>query len=67
VKFRAWPWPSNSFFSDPVDGRLGQASFGPRLLPNGALGLFCVSDNIRKGAAANAVQIAEELVRRNLI
>lgn len=28
-----------------------------------ALNLWCVSDNIRKGAATNAVQIAEELVK----
>jgi len=31
-------------------------------VPNG-LALWCVSDNLRKGAALNAVQIAEELVR----
>ena len=28
------------------------------------LNLWCVSDNLRKGAALNAVQIAEELVKR---
>ena len=27
------------------------------------LNLWCVSDNLRKGAALNAVQIAEELTR----
>src|SRR6516162_8225963 len=31
------------------------------------LSLWCVSDNLRKGAALNAVQIAECLIRRNLI
>lgn len=31
------------------------------------LTLWCVSDNLRKGAALNAVQIAECLVNRNLI
>jgi aspartate-semialdehyde dehydrogenase len=31
-------------------------------IPNG-LNLWIVSDNLRKGAALNAVQIAEELVR----
>jgi aspartate-semialdehyde dehydrogenase len=31
------------------------------------LNLWCVSDNLRKGAALNAVQIAEELVRRGLL
>ncbi len=30
------------------------------------LGFWCVSDNLRKGAALNAVQIAEELVRQKL-
>ncbi len=31
------------------------------------LNMWIVADNIRKGAALNAVQIAEELVRRNLL
>jgi aspartate-semialdehyde dehydrogenase len=31
------------------------------------LALWCVSDNLRKGAALNAVQIAEVLINRNLI
>jgi aspartate-semialdehyde dehydrogenase len=31
------------------------------------LNFWCVSDNLRKGAALNAVQIAEELVRRELL
>lgn len=31
------------------------------------LNLWIVADNLRKGAAANAVQIAEELLRRNAI
>ena len=29
------------------------------------INLWCVADNIRKGAATNAVQIAEEIIRRN--
>jgi aspartate-semialdehyde dehydrogenase len=33
-------------------------------VPNG-LNLWIVSDNLRKGAATNAVQIAEELIRRS--
>ena len=32
-----------------------------------ALNLWLVADNLRKGAASNAVQIAEELIRRGLI
>jgi aspartate-semialdehyde dehydrogenase len=31
------------------------------------LAFWCVSDNLRKGAALNAIQIAEELVNRKLI
>ncbi len=34
--------------------------------PNG-LALWVVSDNLRKGAALNAIQIAEELIRRGLL
>ena len=34
--------------------------------PNG-IALWIVSDNLRKGAALNAIQIAEELISRNLI
>ena len=33
----------------------------------GGLTLWCVSDNLRKGAALNVVQIAEELVRRGIL
>jgi aspartate-semialdehyde dehydrogenase len=35
-------------------------------VPNG-LNIWVVSDNLRKGAATNAVQIAEELLRRRLL
>jgi aspartate-semialdehyde dehydrogenase len=35
-------------------------------VPNG-LGFWCVSDNLRKGAALNAVQIAEALVQQGLV
>jgi aspartate-semialdehyde dehydrogenase len=31
------------------------------------LAFWCVSDNLRKGAALNAVQIAEVLINRKLI
>ena len=31
------------------------------------LGFWCVSDNLRKGAALNAVQIAETLVAQGLL
>jgi aspartate-semialdehyde dehydrogenase len=29
--------------------------------------LWCVSDNLRKGAALNAIQIAESLINRKLL
>jgi len=32
-----------------------------------ALNFWCVSDNLRKGAALNTVQITEELIKRDLI
>ena len=31
------------------------------------LSLWCVSDNLRKGAALNAIQIAEMLIEKSLI
>ena len=31
------------------------------------LSFWCVSDNLRKGAALNAVQIAEALINRKLL
>jgi len=35
-------------------------------IPN-AINLWCVSDNLRKGAATNAVQIAEGMLARGLL
>jgi aspartate-semialdehyde dehydrogenase len=35
-------------------------------IPNG-LNLFLVSDNVRKGAAQNAVQIAQVMVERGMV
>ena len=34
--------------------------------PNG-IAYWTVGDNLRKGAALNALQIAEELIERNLV
>ena len=34
--------------------------------PNG-IAMWVVSDNLRKGAATNAIQIAEEVLRRDLL
>jgi aspartate-semialdehyde dehydrogenase len=47
---------------DVLVGRIRQDPSHPR-----ALNLFVVADNLRKGAATNAVQIAELLVERGLV
>ena len=57
-------WPSRQGLSADeqkaeLDGLYDEA------VDNG-LNLWCVSDNLRKGAALNAVQIAELLGRRHL-
>ena len=56
----AYPMPLDCAGRDEVFvGRIREDA----ALPNG-LALWLVSDNLRKGAATNAVQIAEEIVRR---
>jgi aspartate-semialdehyde dehydrogenase len=58
-----YPTPLNAAGRDAVFvGRLREDD----TVENG-LAFWCVSDNLRKGAALNAVQIAEELVRRRLL
>jgi aspartate-semialdehyde dehydrogenase len=53
----AYPTPLQAAGRDPCYvGRIRQDLFDPR-----ALELFCVADNLRKGAALNTVQIAELL------
>ena len=47
---------------DVFVGRVRQDLMNPKILL-----FWCVSDNLRKGAATNAVQIAEELLKQNLI
>ena len=51
----------------PVDASGQDATLVGRLRTDPSvehgLNLFCCDDNLRKGAATNAVQIAEELVR----
>ena len=57
---RTYPTPLDAAGRDPTYvGRIRQDPFNPN-----ALFLFVVADNLRKGAALNAVQIAEELIRR---
>ena len=58
-----YPLPLDAEGADPVFvGRIREDV----TVKNG-LDLWVVSDNLRKGAALNAVQIAEELVRRGLL
>ncbi|MCE1274747.1 MAG: aspartate-semialdehyde dehydrogenase, partial [Chlorobiales bacterium] len=55
---RLYPMPLTSYEKDEVFvGRLRPDYWQPR-----TLNLWIVADNLRKGAATNAVQIAEELV-----
>ncbi len=59
----SYPLPLDAEGKDPVYvGRIRE----DHTVTNG-LDLWVVSDNLRKGAALNAVQIAEELVRRGLL
>jgi len=58
-----WPYPlMASGKDDTYVGRVRVDS----AVRNG-LSLFCVSDNIRKGGALNAIQIAEKMMEMNLI
>ena len=58
-----YPMPWNAAGKDEVFvGRIRQDASHP----NG-LALWVVSDNLRKGAALNSIQIAEELVARNCL
>jgi len=63
--------PAASQYPMPVDAAGRDAVYVGRIredatIENG-LSFWCVSDNLRKGAALNAVQIAEELVRRGAL
>ena len=58
-----YPMPMNAHEKDEVFvGRLRRDETQPK-----TLNMWIVSDNLRKGAATNAVQIAEYLVERGLI
>jgi aspartate-semialdehyde dehydrogenase len=59
----AYPQPWTAAGTDPVYvGRIRRDASHP----NG-LALWAVADNLRKGAALNAVQIAEEILKRDLL
>ncbi|MEF8787706.1 MAG: aspartate-semialdehyde dehydrogenase [Planctomycetota bacterium] len=58
-----YPTSRHAAGRDPVYvGRIRKDPSQPRTLD-----MWCVSDNLRKGAALNTVQIAEEAIKRNLV
>lgn len=63
VKNNVYPMPIHSHNRDEVFvGRLRRDETQPK-----TLNMWIVADNLRKGAATNAVQIAEHLVARKLV
>lgn len=63
LKTASYPMPIDSEGKDEVFvGRIRKDPFNPK-----GIWLWVVADNLRKGAASNAVQIAEELVKLRLI
>jgi aspartate-semialdehyde dehydrogenase len=60
--------PANKRYPMPLEGEGKDETFVGRIRSDASnprgLALWVVSDNLRKGAATNAVQIAEEVVRR---
>jgi aspartate-semialdehyde dehydrogenase len=63
VKNFVYPMPMNSHKKDEVFvGRLRRDDSQPN-----TLNMWIVADNLRKGAATNAVQIAEYMVAHKLI
>ena len=58
---KVYPTPTFAAGKDPVYvGRIRK----DLSVENGIL-LYCVADNVRKGAAANAVQIVKKLIEEN--
>lgn len=63
LKTSTYPMPIDSEGKDEVFvGRIRKDPFNPK-----GIWLWVVADNLRKGAASNAVQIAEELVKMELL
>lgn len=63
VKNQIYPMPMNAHNKDEVFvGRIRRDESQPK-----TLNLWVVADNLRKGAATNAVQIAEYLVKNKLV
>ena len=61
----------NQVYPQPINAKGKGDTFVGRLRPDyenkGAFNMWIVADNLLKGAALNAVQNAEELVKRDLI
>jgi aspartate-semialdehyde dehydrogenase len=60
--------PANSVYPMPLNTAGDDRAFVGRLRVDDStdhgIAFWCVTDNLRKGAATNAIQIAEELIRR---
>jgi aspartate-semialdehyde dehydrogenase len=63
--------PANAKYPMPMDAHGKDEVFVGRIRrdesQDNTLNMWCVADNLRKGAATNAVQIAEYLVSKGLI
>jgi aspartate-semialdehyde dehydrogenase len=63
--------PANAIYPMPRDAHEKDEVFVGRIRrdesQDNTLNMWCVADNLRKGAATNAVQIAEYLVSKGLI
>ena len=63
--------PASSLYPMPVDAEGKDDVFVGRIRQDvsktNSIALWLVSDNLRKGAATNAIQIAEEALRRDLL
>ncbi len=59
------PYPMPLFAHNSNSVFVGRVRIDPTLA--NSVNLWCVSDNLRKGAATNAVQIAELLISKNIV
>ena len=63
--------PKNNYYPMPITAEGNDSVYVGRIRkdfskPN-SLNLWIVSDNLRKGAATNTIQIAEHIIKKNLI
>lgn len=63
---RSYPTQSDVLKDDYKDATLVGRVRTDETCPN-TINLWCVADNLRKGAATNVVQIAEEMIKRGII